>query len=156
MIGFIGTSMFYGPLVKSHLANYFRVFFPSWKFFNEVGWVPRVYFQYGEHQEHPLNWEFLWTSVDFRPWHFFLNPKTNLNYALESICIEVVREAQLNNKSLENSTAFKLLDNAVKMKIRYNKNTKPKFYYRFKVVSFDGVKPVEVLIQTPFYFSEAI
>ena len=57
--------MFYGPLVKSHLANYFRVF-SFLEFLIEVGGFPGL-FSVWRTPRTSIELEFLWTSVDFHP-----------------------------------------------------------------------------------------
>jgi hypothetical protein len=83
------TLIYKTPIVRGPWLFLLRSFFPNWKFFHAVGYVPHLYARAGSlRQDGTLVWQ---DWIDLYPrtqqnfWHLFHNPQTNLGLAQQNL-----------------------------------------------------------------------
>jgi hypothetical protein len=130
-------------------AQLFRVFFPSWKFFDDLSQVPVLYFRVSETEIEPTGPSPNWTEAllrEPRSWFaIFLNPKPGALLAYQSMLYHLEQEIDEFPQGLDftNTTVFRLVHNLVQSKIEETIKPKSKISYQFKVESISGDPQVE-------------
>lgn len=123
-----------------HFLNLFRVFLPSWKFFDEVGSAPELYYQ----MEGP------WQPVLIRPANklrnLFLHPEGNFFHAGHSLLERLLREVnEAEPSDLESSPSYQLVENLVRFQIRQADPTLVGRQFRFKI-AISHPEPADVIL----------
>ena len=81
--------IFKTPIVRGPWLFLMRSFFPNWKFFHAVGYVPHLYARAGiQNSEGQLEWSDWLHLYPRRPqsfWHLFHNTQTNLGLAQQNL-----------------------------------------------------------------------
>ncbi len=127
-------------------ANWFRLWIPSWRFFDEVGSAPKIFFQIRPRGEVTGDsntiWEPLQDKPGFRAIGLFFNPSGNIYHCRSNLIERLALESQIvQSTELENSTSYLILADWVRS------NLKPlahdsEFEFRFKLtvltISGDG------------------
>jgi hypothetical protein len=119
-----------------------RVFFPSWKFFDDAGSLPKLFYQTEGQSD--------WIEVSQNPkwsWSYlFLNPVGNFNHALDSLIDQLLIEALSSNpETLSASAPYRLVQNWIQKQIRQNHTQIPASRFLFKI-SIALPTPDDVLI----------
>lgn len=144
MIALISMGMlffrFYGQEFKGRGWIFFRVFFPSWRFFEKLEWIPRLYFRvFDENDQNQSKWIECF-ALEKRPWYsFFLNARSNFRMAahtlVEQFINDVAETEDDKNSEIENSTSYLLIDRLVRFRIRELGLEKKGRFFQFKIVS---------------------
>jgi hypothetical protein len=83
------TLIYKTPIVRGPWLFLLRSFFPNWKFFHTVGYVPHLYARASEvsaNGEHTWTvWEHLYPRTSPSFWQLFYNPHTNLGLAQQNL-----------------------------------------------------------------------
>lgn len=83
------TLIYKSPVVRGPWLFLLRSFFPNWKFFHAVGYVPHLYARAAQvNHEGQLTWsewEHLYPRTEQNFWHLFHNPETNLGLAQQNL-----------------------------------------------------------------------
>lgn len=83
------TLIYKTPLIRGPWIFLLRSFFPNWKFFHAVGYVPHLYARAAQvNNEGKLTWsewEHLYPRTAQNFWHLFHNPVTNLGLAQQNL-----------------------------------------------------------------------
>lgn len=83
------TLIYKTPIVRGPWLFLLRSFFPNWKFFHAVGYVPHLYARTGSlSQDGTLVWQdwiHLYPRMQQNFWHLFHNPQTNLGLAQQNL-----------------------------------------------------------------------
>jgi hypothetical protein len=83
------TLIYKTPIVSGPWLFLLRSFFPNWKFFHAVGYVPHLYARAGivnaAGQLDWADWVHLYPRAEQKFWHLFHNPKTNLGLAQQNL-----------------------------------------------------------------------
>ena len=83
------TLIYKTPIVRGPWLFLLRSFFPNWKFFHAVGYVPHLYARAGKLDENGelvwTDWEHLYPRTGQNFWHLFHNPTTNLGLAQQNL-----------------------------------------------------------------------
>jgi hypothetical protein len=83
------TLIYKTPQIRGPWIFLLRSFFPNWKFFHAVGYVPHLYARAAHvSNEGKLNWsewEHLYPRTAQNFWHLFHNPVTNLGLAQQNL-----------------------------------------------------------------------
>lgn len=117
----------------------FRCLFPSWKFYEDIGHVPVLYYRLGSTLE--MNESGPWTlainKLD-RSWrNLFLNPEGNLVHAYNSLLQQLENDkediAELNKDDLINTASYNLTKNLVITKIKSSDSND--MFFQFKLTS---------------------
>lgn len=85
--------------MMAHYLNLFRIFFPSWKFFDLESKYPRVFFT-----DQSGTWVELSLQIEFRWYHLFFNWKNIWKLHLQTILGRVIQD--LNEKSQEDLLTY--------------------------------------------------
>lgn len=122
-----------------HFLHLVRVIFPSWNFFDQLGYSFKLYFRTQPNQ----HWEYVDLSCQMKPVSFFFNPKANYLLAQVSVIEHFAQEVQsLKADQIQNSTLYKMirsmvLDYLQHQKIDFNKA-------QFKIETVDQNQPIEI------------
>ncbi len=77
------------PIVRGPWLFLLRAFFPNWKFFHAVGYVPHLYARAASRSASGelewSQWEHLYPRSLQNFWHLFHNPQTNLGLAQQNL-----------------------------------------------------------------------
>lgn len=133
--------------ISNKYVHFLRAFVPSWKFFEDIGPVPQLFFriktgpdQFGPWQNSIGPWSRHW-------WHFFINPKTNELLAAQSLFQHAATAAQEalergEPESLAANTAYQLLQGWAR---RCAKEAYPSLalpaQFQFKLCAMDPLNP---------------
>lgn len=106
-----------------------RVLIPSWRFFDDVGHVSKLYYQIGPYGP----WQPCFQPQQRHWYQLFLNPHTNLRMALNSIVERLSMEiSDLDENKISESITYQLVENLVRHQV---KSIEPKAQnFRFKIV----------------------
>ena len=92
----------------SDMSGYsiFRVFIPSWRFFDQIGTPLLAQFRFGQNDSSLGEWMSLPTTQTRMPWNLFFNADVSIHHALQSLTERLVSEAQtFASASAANSTS---------------------------------------------------
>ncbi len=83
------TLLYKTPIVRGPWLFLLRSFFPNWKFFHAVGYVPHLYARAAianaDGQLAWSDWTHLYPRTQQHFWHLFHNPVTNLGLAQQNL-----------------------------------------------------------------------
>lgn len=114
--------------VQNKWLQIFRVLFPSWRFFEKIGYRHSVMIKIrpqGEEKSDDLkdSWYLIQYPVRRSPWIFLLNPHGNLRWAMENVFehfLSDILELQAKtdweveyNKNVQNLTTHQLILNSI-------------------------------------------
>jgi hypothetical protein len=103
------------------LSKLLRVLIPSWRFFDELGEVSRLYYRFGSGRSHLGPW-ILYGKKSSRTWgHLLFNAEENLYLANIRLIAELPE-------------TYPLVQNLVRWEIRQTHSDQ--FYFQFKVGEF--------------------
>jgi len=127
-------AFFTKPLILLKTMNaLLRVLIPSWRFFDDVGHVSKLFYQVDTAQK----WQPCFQPQARHWYQLFLNPHTNLRLALNSLVDRLMSEIsainpQANKDQLPQSVSYQLVENLVRHQVR---SLLPKAQsFRFKIV----------------------
>jgi hypothetical protein len=135
-------------MVWDQILFLFRSFFPSWKFFEEFGELPKLFVRWGSNETQLGDWAQAFIPLE-RSWQsFFLNPEVNMRHLNETLLQQLKNESEkyLNSNdtiAFEGSSAF-LITKSLALEFvqqQASSRTTPlptKYFYQFKV---SGVLP---------------
>lgn len=113
-----------------------RVLIPSWRFFDDVGHVSKLFYQ----TNLATQWQPCFQPLPRHWYQLLLNPQTNLRMALNSLVERLVSEisesTEANKDQIPQSVSYQLVKNLVRHQAR-SQNTNIKTF-RFKIVVSDG------------------
>lgn len=118
-------------------VNLFRAFFPSWKFFEDVGPVPRLFYKVTMQGQASTDWLPCWHQQQRKISHLFLNAETNYLLTCGSLLNQLVTEleeiddAQLD--SFTQSVSYQLTQRLVQEHIEQQHHNYKVTQYQFKV-----------------------
>lgn len=120
----------------------FRAFFPSWKFFDDAGSLPKLSYQIEGQSD--------WVEVSGKPrwrwFHLFINPVGNFNHALDSLIDQLLIEAlSANPETLSESAPYRLVQNWARRQVRQSQSRDTATRFQFKI-SISLPTPDDVLI----------
>lgn len=132
------------------LFQWLRLFFPSWRFFEDFGPTP------------VLSARVMTGSQEFGPWQetlpaaprsagmLFLNPFGNLRLALMDLVDRLLADAaRLSPQELEQSLSFRLVRNAVEFSLRKQGHQGTR-RYQFKISLQDSAGTEDLLVSETF------
>lgn len=83
------TLIYKTPIIRGPWLFLLRSFFPNWKFFHAVGYVPHLYARAGTQNAKGelvwLDWIHLYPRTTQSFWQLFHNPQTNLGLAQQNL-----------------------------------------------------------------------
>lgn len=119
----------------------FRCLFPSWKFYEDLSYIPVLYYRTSADGGNFGQWNLAVEKLERRWSRLFVNPEGNLCHAYNSLLhqLETDKEdiAEENKDDLLRSVSYQLTQNLVISKMKHEKVVKP--FYQFKLsLEFQG------------------
>jgi hypothetical protein len=134
------------PSVGGHAIYLFRAFFPSWKFFEDYGDVPALFYRLGANSEQLGEWIPCLTRPKRRLSSLLMNGDGNFYLACTSLLQQVVAELEdieeADIQVFDTTVLYQLTHNLVRFQISQQKEDflKDRVHYQFKVCSgFDDL-----------------
>lgn len=131
--------------------SFFRVFLPSWRFFDRLGRVPEVFFRGKSLDSESKKWKPLLVKPRRKFYNLFFNPRGNLYLAQMTLIEKVLDDSQNRSQNLETTVSFKLLKNLVCEKVI--EDSLEHTHYDFKIIAKEfgnSNQEIEVFV-TPEY-----
>lgn len=132
----------------------FRAFFPSWKFFDEVGDYPTLWYRTTLDETVDSEWQAAFPSKNISLSSFLFHPEGNLLWALRSLTHHLTHDLE---KTSEDLTSYQLVRRAVENQIRRSDSKNfgsPEVRFQFKITTSSSPKNLasdEELLRSPFY-----
>ncbi len=115
-----------------------RGFFPSWKFFDEIGFVPSLHFRVAasENEIQLKAWDPVIQKIRRRWLDLFFNPHGNALLFTDTLVRQFADDIQAGDspEQLEHAVSFKIIYNLVLQEVKKYTVIEPQFYFQFKVV----------------------
>jgi hypothetical protein len=116
---------------SSSFLSFFRVFLPSWKFFNEAGPQPALWMQVGDH-----DWQPVLPENQRSLSQLFLNSEGNLRHALDTMIERLLQEsANIPSDQLAETVSYRLVENCVRLRILCSESSQGADLFRFKIIA---------------------
>jgi hypothetical protein len=129
---------FLNPIYISIRKVYlFRCLFPSWKFYEDICYLPVLYFRQSTDKENFGNWEEVIPKIDRKWKNIFVNAEGNLIHAYNTLLLQLENDKEEviegEDENFVNSVSYRLVRNLVELKLKSSySNSK---YFQFKVTS---------------------
>jgi hypothetical protein len=139
-------------VASSRSLSLFRALFPSWRFFDELGSVSRLYYRTGENADSLGSWRKC-VVADKRTWSaLFLNPAGNFHLAENTLIDQLSDELEAAQENgappIEASVSFRLVLNLVRRQIF------SPLLFQFKITQLDqgesAAREADVLISAVY------
>lgn len=123
-----------------------RLFFPSWRFFDELGAAPLLQYRIKEKTSEFGDWK---VGVPSSPYAFgklFLNPAGNLRNACNTMLERFVAELTKSepDSSVESSVSYRLVEELLRAQLR--ENVGAIFQFRILIRTTSAALPTEAVI----------
>lgn len=123
--------------VSSRKISLFRCLFPSWRFYEDICYLPVLYYRVSLDAKEFTSWSPVIEKIN-RDWgNIFINPRANLIHAYNSMLQQLENDKEevldLEKDAFVSSVSYQLAKNLVQSKIEEQKD-KTK-YYQFKISS---------------------
>ncbi len=155
----IGASMWKSSEVSSPAIQMLRAFFPNWKFFEDLGTLPRLSYRFGPLPESLGDWR---TPPPARkqPLRLLYNSEGNLHLALGSLLQHLESDLLETDESrpemLETATSYRLVRNWVESELENETENPQAGYYQFRLTALQpNVEESELILLSPIYSREA-
>lgn len=135
---FVAVFAFFKPhYFSNRYFSLFRVLLPSWRFFEDLGPVPKLYCRVRSPQSEFSSWSLL---LEPKARHFsqiFFNPSGNLRLACHSLVEQTFLD--INDQSAESAdhfsetVSYQLLQNLVEFQILKGRQYPDKVLYQFQI-----------------------
>lgn len=100
-----------------YILQLFRSLFPYWKFFDQFGYVPRLYYRSSQNQQWS-EWLAFHELQNFSWAQWLHNPKVNLVHWEQSFFIQAIEEFKnLKPKQIENTESYRELKELIEMRL---------------------------------------
>ena len=152
LVVLVGLSLLKVVPVKSAAVQRLRAFFPSWKFFDDVGVVPVLLVRVGPDENDLGEWVPCLHQVRRRWYAPLVNPEATLQLAYGSLLSQLVAEVEDMPApyDVESAVSYQLTHHLV----RANLATRPGLRYQFKVCVVEPGRDVGLdddMIISPVY-----
>ncbi len=130
----------------------FRVFFPSWRFYEDICEMPMLYYRSVEPEG---EWKEAWQKPK-RSWKtLFVNPEVNYLFACQSLLNQVENDVnelgEAEHTEFARSVSYRLLQNLVLYQMRMQREGSFK-RYQFKLMAANqGVEQLDDVLISPVY-----
>lgn len=142
LIAYVATLIVLASLrslpVRSVVVQRLRAFFPSWRFFDDIGDMPVLWLRVQREGA---------SAEDFEPWQPCLpmpkrswamlvwNPEGNLRLAYDSLLMHLLTDADEQPARLSDSVSYQLTEQLVAFQLRQDPQASSVVRYQFKVTS---------------------
>lgn len=166
LLGLVATILLPRVDVPGRAVHLFRAFFPSWRFFEDVGGTPRLDYRVHLETGELGPWTDALPPVPRGPTALLLNPAGNLRFAGGSLVdqlvadFEVLTDAEVDDAperglaALERMVSFRLVQNLVATQLRVRPDATEVTAYELRLVLDAPDVPEaarEVILQTRPY-----
>lgn len=131
--------------VPGRAISLFRALFPSWRFFEDLCYLPVLYFRTSEDGKNFSSWQTALGKIERKWSRLFLNPQGNLLHAYHGLLQQLENdkeEFEEENKNLFiQSVSYQLTKNLVVSKILDSKPQDRKKYFQFKLSAVMQASP---------------
>lgn len=114
---------------------FLKLFIPTWKFFDQLGTVSKLYYR-TLNQSGCTEWMPVIEKPDRRLLNLFYNPKGNLYLAcvalVDRLVFEMGAKSSLSADQIEQLESYLFVQNMVHVLLR-SKNVQPKIRFQFKI-----------------------
>lgn len=124
-------------ILNSPLLKQFRVLFPSWRFFESLTPIPKVYYRISRDGVSFLNWQEFQFNEGPRQWyHLFYNPMANLRLTyrvqIEQFLNDVAELDCYSENFHKSLISYQIVSTFLKqeLQLRYRQDLK---FYQFKI-----------------------
>lgn len=130
--------------------HFFRVFFPSWKFFEDIGASPQLFYRLKQSSGDFGSWTPLIHKQPRHLSHLFINPQILYLLSIQSLLQHITTAAaealdqQQTAMEFSQSVPYQLVKNCVIESLSKNKFTSP-VDFQFKVSTVDPAKPEQII-----------
>ncbi len=142
--------------VQNPALQLLKPFFPSWKFFDEIGFASQLWVRVAPHAAALGAWELALPQTR-RDWqHLFVNGPEGLSLAYHSLLQQTLTEANTwdleTRGTFDHSTAFKLTHRLALHSLKGVDQLTPGSCYQFKIRATDANTPAgEDRLISPIY-----
>lgn len=110
-----------------------RSLVPSWKFFEDVGHTPVLFFRVSESDQVWSEWQRFHRPIPRRAWHLFFNPELNLQLAEKSLIEQAITDSS--------PVSLEMIADIIQSHLPTEIHS-----YQFKILVFDGTESEEVYL----------
>lgn len=115
----------------------FRVLFPSWRFYDDVNYVPFLYYRFGHDEKNFGEWKLVLPKLKRNIFNILINPEANLTHAYNTLIQQLEQDkeevSEENKNDFVKSVSYNLIKNLVQKQIFFSHQLKSKFYFQFKI-----------------------
>lgn len=137
----------------------FRSIFPNWKFFDQIGPLPRLYFRLKMHDsEGWRDWESFHSPQVLRLRNIFVNSEINLALFQQSLVHQLLGDlSSLSEAELEESSSYRLVHRLILNRL-YSATAEIKAYqFQIRAVDYSEVTlPFTEILTSPIYLNESL
>lgn len=127
--------------LRSRALFLFRAFFPSWRFFEDLGDAPNVFFRLHSENNEPGEWQPCLEKIPRRWFHLFFNPDGNrllaCSSAVQLLLADIEEADETDPGALETTVSYRVIQDLVRYRIRQMMPETPSVLFQFKVLAGD-------------------
>jgi hypothetical protein len=127
--------------LRSRALFLFRAFFPSWRFFEDLGDAPTVFFRLCLENGEPGDWQPCLGKIPRRWYHLFFNPDGNrllaCSSAVQLLLADIEEADETDPGALENTVSYRVIQDLVRYRIHQVMPETPSVRFQFKVLAGD-------------------
>ena len=112
-----------------------RSLVPSWKFFEDVGHTPMLFFRSCEGDQVWSEWQRFHRPIQRRAWNLFFNPELNLQLAEKSVLEQAISDSS--------PVTLKMIGDMIESHLPAQIQS-----YQFKISVFDGIDSEEIYLSS--------
>jgi hypothetical protein len=128
---------------RSHLGSralfLLRAFFPSWRFFEDLGDTPALLFRTAAEDSELGEWQPCLGKIPRRWYHLLLNPEGNrllaCSSAIQLLLSDIEEADETDLEALENSVSYRVIQDWVRYRIHQLVPDSAPISYQFKVLA---------------------
>jgi hypothetical protein len=129
------------------LSSLLKLFFPSWRFFEEIGAAPRLHYRFAS-QGNKLGEWVLWQPKQTRKWNsLFLNAGGNLTLAYFSMIERLIQDSNDWDKKdpaqFADAVSYKLVEQFVRVQLRQYTGHARRFQFKVGTDAEDALISIE-------------
>jgi hypothetical protein len=131
-------------ILKPLSFKQFRVLFPSWRFFESLTPIPKVYYRISFEDQSVSDWQEFYFHEPTRKWHhLFFNPMANLRLTyrvqIEQLLNDVAETHCYSENFHKSLISYQIVSTFLKNELhdRYGENCQ-RFQFKIGVLQFEG------------------
>jgi hypothetical protein len=131
-----------------------RAFFPSWRFFDDVGPELRLEVRFGEHEAALCEWQNALPPIPRSISNLLVNPRGNFLHACHNLLNHLNADIQDSPdlKRVDELTTYKLVKNLARFQAF--ESVSPPFAFQFRLSALSDPNQGDEILLSPLYGSE--